>query len=129
MSWYFDSSAILKLILRENNYQSIAPYLNGDLYTSRLSRVEVFRTLAKREVRLNDQAERVFERYNLVEIKNSILRKAETFPSTISLASLDSIHVATALGIAPLIEGVITYDKNMVTNSEKLGLTAISPGE
>ena len=129
MSWYFDSSAILKLILQEKNFQSLAPYLSEDLFTSRISRVEIFRTLSRRDINLVNQAEKVFERYNLVEIKNSILRKAESFPSSISLASLDSIHIATALGIAPLIEGVVTYDKNMIINAERLGLKAVSPGQ
>jgi hypothetical protein len=36
--------------------------------------------------------------------------------------------VASAEAIAPLIRGIISYDKKMITNAKLLGLEAVSPG-
>ncbi|CAB5058297.1 unannotated protein [freshwater metagenome] len=58
----------------------------------------------------------------------AILSSAENFPESITLRSLDAIQIATVIFLDKSIEGVVTYDKQMIENAKKLGLKVISPG-
>lgn len=128
ISWYFDSSAILKIIFKESDWPEVARYADEGVFTSRISRIEVLRTVARAAPTLRDQSESYLKGCSIVELEPAILRSAEQFDSTIKLATLDAIHIASALGIHPLIKGVITYDKLMLNQAKALGLAAISPG-
>jgi len=128
ISWYFDSSAILKIIFRESNWSQVSLYADEGIFTSRISRIEVLRTVARAAPTLRDQSERYLKRCSIVELEPAILRAAEQFDSSIKLATLDAIHIASALGIYPLIKGIITYDKLMLNQAKALGLAALSPG-
>ena len=58
----------------------------------------------------------------------AILSSAEDFPESITLRSLDSIQIATVIFLNKSVEGVITYDKQMIKNAKELGITVVSPG-
>jgi predicted nucleic acid-binding protein len=73
-------------------------------------------------------AKKVLGALNTVDINASILYMAEDFGSEISLRTLDAIHVATALSVRDVIEGIITYDKGMSKDAKALGLSVVSPG-
>lgn len=128
MSWYFDSSAILKLILQEPNYSDLQPYVREQIYTSKISRVEVFRTIAVKAPWAKSGGVNFFQRCHLIELVESIIHHAENYSNQISLTALDSIQVASAEAVAPLINGIISYDKKMIANAKLLGLAAVSPG-
>ena len=64
----------------------------------------------------------------MVAVDFSVLLGAENLPAFIKLRALDSIHMATALSIKNEIEGVVTYDKEMVKAAESLGFKTLSPG-
>jgi predicted nucleic acid-binding protein len=68
------------------------------------------------------------EKINFLPISNAILLAAENFSSDITLRALDAIHVATVMSLEGSIEGLITYDKQMFTNAQLLGIKVISPG-
>ncbi|MTA96971.1 MAG: PIN domain-containing protein, partial [Actinobacteria bacterium] len=51
ISYYLDSSAILKLIIKEAESDSLRKFINTKVITSAISRVEVIRTLS-----LNDES-------------------------------------------------------------------------
>jgi predicted nucleic acid-binding protein len=128
ISWYFDSSAILNIIFKEANWSELSKYADEGIYTSRLSRLEVLRTVARVAPALRDQSESYLKKCAIVELRPAILRAAEQFDSSIKVKSLDAIHIASALGIQPLIDGIISYDRLMVSQAKLLGLLAISPG-
>ena len=128
ISWYFDSSAILKIIFKDSNWSQVVQYADEGIFTSRISRIEVLRSVARAAPTLRDQSERYLKRCSIVELEPAILRAAEQFDSSIKLATLDAIHIASALGIHPLIKGIITYDKLMLNQAKALGLAALSPG-
>jgi uncharacterized protein len=67
-------------------------------------------------------------RINFVTISDQVLSTAEAFTANISLATLDAIHVATALTLGSKIEGIITYDKQMIANAQNMGIRVLSPG-
>jgi len=64
----------------------------------------------------------------MVPVDHSVLLSAENLPAFIKLRALDSIHIATAFSMKSEIEGVITYDKEMVKAASALGFKTKSPG-
>lgn len=128
MSWYIDSSAIIKLIVAEKESPDLQDYISHGLLTSEIARVEVLRTVTMNAPDFVASAKKVLGALNTVDINASILYMAEDFGSEISLRTLDAIHVATALSMRDVIEGVITYDKGISKDTKALGLIVVSPG-
>ncbi|MCX6440545.1 MAG: type II toxin-antitoxin system VapC family toxin [Actinobacteria bacterium] len=128
MSWYIDSSAILKLILDESERKFLVKFLKSPSVTSRVSRVEVKRTVNRLAPEHLELAFSELEKLDYFPISTSILNVAESFDQSITLRTLDAIQVATALYLGESIEGLISYDAQMLKNAKKLGLKVISPG-
>lgn len=123
MSWYVDSSAIVAVIFDEPEALALEEILESAPVTSRLSRVEVLRRVNKFDETLLPRAQKVISQFQLVEMAESILIRAESYPPQITVKTADAIHLATAETLSPLIEGVITLDKQMAINARKLNLT------
>ena len=123
MSWYVDSSGIVAVIFDEPEALALEEILESAPVTSRLSRVEVLRRVNKFDVALLPRAQKVISQFQLVEMAESILIRAESYPPQITVKTADAIHLATAETLSPLIEGVITLDKQMAINARKLNLT------
>jgi predicted nucleic acid-binding protein len=123
LSWYVDSSAIVAVIFDEPEALALEEILESAPVTSRLSRVEVLRRVNKFDETLLPRAQKVISQFQLVEMAESILIRAESYPPQITVKTADAIHLATAETLSPLIEGVITLDKQMAINARKLNLT------
>ena len=128
MRWYIDSSAIIKLIKPELESKSLLQKLPPLLTTSQLSRVEVIRTINSHHPILLEDAYDVLVDIPMLQVDYAVLSGAENLPAFIKLRALDSIHMATALSMKSEIEGIITYDKEMVTAAVALGFKTLSPG-
>ena len=128
MSWYLDSSAILKLILTESESKSLNIFLTDEAMTSTISRVEVIRTLNRMYPLSVTKGKEILSKFLLTPMNPAILSSAENFPESITLRSLDAIQIATVIFLNKSVEGVITYDKQMIKNAKKLGIKVVSPG-
>jgi predicted nucleic acid-binding protein len=126
--WYIDSSAILKLIKPEKESAALIKKLPSALIASRVSRVEVTRTIIRYEPDLLDATYDILADIQMVPVEDSIITIAENLPQFIELRSLDSLHIASALAIKNVLKGIITYDKEMVIAAEALGFEVSSPG-
>jgi predicted nucleic acid-binding protein len=126
--WYIDSSAILKLIKPEKESAALIKKLPNTLIASRISRVEVTRTIIRYEPDLLDSTYDVLADIQMVPVEDSIITIAENLPQFINLRSLDSLHIASALAIKNVLKGIITYDKEMVIAANALGFKTLSPG-
>ena len=126
--WYIDSSAIIKLIKPEKESAALIKKLPRTLIASRISRVEVTRTIIRYEPDLLDETYDVFAAIQMVPVEDAIITIAENLPQFIDLRSLDSLHIASALAIKNVLKGIITYDKEMVIAAEALGFKTLSPG-
>jgi uncharacterized protein len=126
--WYIDSSAIIKLIKPEKESAALIKKLPRILIASRISRVEVTRTIIRYEPDLLDATYDVLADIQMVPVEDSIVTIAENLPQFIDLRSLDSLHIASALAIKNVLKGIITYDKEMVIAAEALGFKTLSPG-
>jgi uncharacterized protein len=135
---YLDTSAILKLLRREQETDALVDHLAAhpeqDLITSALATVETARALtalgdvetATRAVRRSDRIEIGAGVILALAISASILDLSRTLPPAV-LRSLDAIHLATAKFATDSLDHLVTYDKGMLLAAEAMGLPAESP--
>jgi predicted nucleic acid-binding protein len=123
-----DSSEIIKLIKPEKESATLIKKIPPSLITSRISRVEVARTIAKHEPNLLNTAYDILADIQMIPVEDSIITIAENLPLHIDLRSLDSLHIASALHIRNALKGIITYDKEMMRAGIALGFNTMSPG-
>ena len=128
MSWYADSSAILKLLIVEKDSAALTDFIDFTIKSSALTRVEVIRVLHKIAPEKIDRAQIILAGIDLTPLNPAILSMAENFAPAITLKSLDALHVATAIFLDKSVEGVITYDKAMIKNAKELRIKVASPG-
>lgn len=128
MSWYVDSSALLKLLIVERESVDLTDFIDFTITSSVVTRVEVIRTLLQIAPKKIAVAQIILAGIDLTPVNPAILSVAENFSPSISLKSLDAIHVATVIFLDKSVEGLVTYDKAMIKNAEELGIKTISPG-
>ena len=128
MSWYLDSSAILKYVFAEPERPAMVKALTSQAISSDLARLEVKRAVFRINPKDIELANEELSRINFVSISNQVLTVAESFTGSVTLATLDAIHVATAITLGHQIEGIITYDKQMISNAAVMGIKVLSPG-
>ena len=128
MSWYADSSAILKLLIVEKESAALTNFIDFTIKSSVLTRVEIIRVLHKIAPEKIAQAQVILAGIDLTPLNPAILSAAENFAPAITLKSLDALHVASVLFLGAAVEGLITYDKAMIMNAKELGIKVVSPG-
>jgi predicted nucleic acid-binding protein len=128
LSWYLDSSAILKYVFAEPERPAMVKALTSQAISSELARLEVKRAVFRINPKDIELANEELSRINFVSISNQVLTVAESFTGSVTLATLDAIHVATAITLGHQIEGIITYDKQMISNAAVMGIKVLSPG-
>ena len=128
MSWYADSSAILKLLIVEKESAALTNFIDFTIKSSALTRVEIIRVLHKIAPEKIAQAQVILAGIDLTPLNPAILSAAENFAPAITLKSLDALHVASVIFLGAAVEGLITYDKAMIMNAKELGIKVVSPG-
>jgi predicted nucleic acid-binding protein len=128
LNWYLDSSAILKYVFAEPERPAMVKALTSQAISSELARLEVKRAVFRINPKDIELANEELSRINFVSISNQVLNVAESFTGSVTLATLDAIHVATAITLGHQIEGIITYDKQMISNAAVMGIKVLSPG-
>ncbi len=131
MNYYFDSSALVKVFSSENhsvefqNFFLTQSKAQSKLFSSALSKVEIFRSLQRQEkdVSLVDE---FLKSLSLLRLSDSVISLAQIVAP--GLRSLDAIHLATALQLRPLDLTFVTYDKPLAKAAKEAGLPCISPG-
>lgn len=131
MHYYFDSSALVKMFSSENhsvefqNFFLTQSKAQSKLFSSALSKVEIFRSLQRQEkdVSLVDE---FLKSLSLLRLSDSVISLAQIVAP--GLRSLDAIHLATALQLRPLDLTFVTYDKPLAKAAKEAGLLCISPG-
>jgi len=125
---YLDTSALGRVMLGEPDAGVVLRSLRDfDRHvTSQLLRVEL-RRLALREGLL-EHADQLLSGVALLPVDESVLAAAETVRPS-SVATLDAIHLVTALRLADnqLIDTVMTYDTKLADGAREHGLTVIAP--
>lgn len=123
---YFDSSVLLQIILRLDDKLNLTTGFNGQNFTSRLSQVEVLRTIMKNKPELLERATHLLLQLQFVEISDQVIDSASTYPQEITLKSSDAIHMATAELLLDVDDVLVTLDKQMALNAERLGIKVLT---
>jgi uncharacterized protein len=125
---YLDSSALVKLVVREPESSALQRYLRRRprRVSCALARVEVVRAVRPQGTDAINRARRVLERLNLLRLDDPLLEAAAQLDGP-SLRSLDAIHLAAAHALGAELESVVTYDLRMTGAATGLGLRVASP--
>jgi uncharacterized protein len=125
---YLDSSALVKLVVREPESVALMRYL--ELHAERascgLARTEVVRAVSAQGGRALARARKLLNRIDLVALDDELLDDAGLL-GTGALRSLDAIHLAAARSLGQDLVAVVTYDSRMAVAATALGLDVVSP--
>jgi predicted nucleic acid-binding protein len=129
---YLDSSALVKLVQRESESDSLRRFLrrhrSDHLVTSALARVEVVRAVFAGGPVAIEHARRQLARLDQVVLSNDLLDSAATLAPAGQLRSLDAIHLAAAQVVGRDLRALVTYDRRMAGAARALGLAVETPG-
>jgi predicted nucleic acid-binding protein len=123
---YFDSSVLLSVIFDPGTEQNFVKSARQEFFTSRLSQVEVLRTVMKVDPELIRRATGVLRKVQFIEITDQVIDDASAYPQEISLKSSDAIHMATAELLLDVGDVLVTFDKQMALNAERLGVKVLT---
>lgn len=128
MATYLDSSAIVKLAVRERESLALRRYLRRrqPLVSSALARTEVLRALLPAGDEAVARGRSVLQRLDLVRVNDRILNAAGVLRPP-ELRSLDAIHLATADELGDELSALVTYDDRMVTVAKQRGYRIVQP--
>ena len=125
---YLDSSAIVKLAVREPETDALRRYLRRrrTLVTSALARTEVLRALLPGGQAAVDSGRQALARIDLIRVNEQVLNGAGVL-LPIELRSLDAIHLATAGRVGRDLGELVTYDEKMALAARAAGYRVTSP--
>jgi predicted nucleic acid-binding protein len=123
---YFDSSVILDTLLNPESKRFPTRVERSEKFTSRLTQVEVLRSITKVDDTLIPEAFEILASMRFVEIGIHIIDRASLYPAEITLKSSDAIHIATAEAVLDVDDLLVTYDKQMARNAQALGYKVLS---
>lgn len=128
MATYLDSSAIVKLAVREPESGALRRYLRRrqPLVSSALARTEVLRALLPVGEEAVARGRNVLRLLDLVRLSDRILTAAGTM-LPMELRSLDAIHLASAGELGRDLRVLITYDERMAAAAKTLGFRIAQP--
>lgn len=123
---YLDTSALGRVLLDEPGAFEVLQALSEfeARVSSWLVRLEL-RRLALRHGAL-DAAQELLQGIALAPLEQATLGIAETIEPR-GIATLDAIHLATAVRMSETLDAVMTYDAALARGAEHHGLTVLAP--
>lgn len=137
---YFDSSALVKLVVEEPGSDDVATLWDGAdaVVTSRVAYPEVRAALAaagrahRLDAAAHERVKRAWERYHaalrLVELTPQLERVAGDLAEEHALSGFDAVHLASvvALSDAPVV--VATWDVRLLGAAQAIGMATLPDG-
>ena len=124
---YADSSALMKLVIRERESAVLKRWLTGKrVVSSRIAEVEVSRGARRSGREPRPRVEELLGEIDLIELGDRVVSRAVRLDPP-ELRSLDAIHLATALSIADDLDGFVTYDRQLGRAASAAGLPVATP--
>jgi len=125
---YFDSSALVKLVVREAESATLRAFIRRRTgrTSCALARLEVVRAVRYHGPAATGRARQVVERIELVRIDDLLLDAAALLPVE-RLRSLDAIHLAAAQRLGRDLSVLVSYDERMLAAARDLGIPVASP--
>lgn len=125
---YVDSSALVKLAVREADSAALRRYLGRrrPLVSSALARTEVVRALLPFGSEAVRRGREVLARVELLRVNDRVLDVAGLLGPA-DLRSLDAIHLASGEQLGMDLRGFVTYDERLASAAMGRGLRVIQP--
>ena len=125
---YLDSSALVKLVLREPETEAIRAFLGEHPFrvSSRIAEVEVTRAVARVRPGAVASARSVLRRVGLIDVDVTVLRPASMLKPA-ELRTLDAIHLASALSLGDDLDVLVAYDARLIAAASRAGIRVVSP--
>ena len=128
---YLDSSALVKLVVREAESVTLRRHLRRRRrvwVSSALARTEVLRALMGAGADAVQTGREILARCDLIRVNDRVLNAAGSLEPN-ELRSLDAIHLATARLLGDDLLELVTYDDRMSDAARLLGHRVTSPGK
>ena len=130
MRIYLDTSALVKLVVAEDESQSLQSFLSAraddSLFSAALVRTELIRAVAPNGAQAIADARHLLNSLDTVMLTRQLLDDAGTL-LPLCLRSLDAIHLVAAQRAGDTLRAVITYDARMLSAAADLGISTASP--
>ncbi len=125
---YLDSSAIVKLVVREPESEALRRHLRlrQPLASSALARVEVARAVLHLGSGALRAAADALSRIDLIRVSDQVLAQAATLEPA-EIRSLDAVHLASASLLGDSLARFVCYDHRLSRAAEARGWTVTSP--
>ena len=129
MAYYLDTSAAVKLVVREPESGALTDWVaeRGDeIVSSDLLRTELLRTTRRGAPERMPRARAVLDSITIIGLGSSTFERAAALEPDV-LRSLDALHLASALELGDDLDGLVTYDDRLASATSLLGITVIAP--
>ena len=131
MAHYFDTSALVKLLVAEPETVALRRWMKQEpriAVSCDLARAELARAVRRAGSSQAAAARRLLDSIILVQVGAELFEEAGRLGPA-SLRTLDAIHLAAALELGDDLvgEAVVTYDKRMAEAAASLGIPTAAP--
>lgn len=129
MAWYLDTSAAVKLVVRERGSVALRRWMagrDGQVVASDLVRTELLRATRRSAPDAMVQARAVLDALVLLTLPTEVFERAAMLEPEL-LRSLDALHLAAALELGDELEGIVTYDERLTAAAHGIGVRTVSP--
>ena len=128
---YLDSSALMKLVRREDETDALREWLDvhpGPVVTSELGRVEVLRAARRGGGQVLVEARAVVADLDLVPLDRAVQDIACDVEDPL-LRTLDALHLASVLLLGDALTVLVAYDHRLADAARSAGLVVTAPGQ
>ena len=129
MANYLDTSALVKLVVRETESTALQKWLNeqpAPNVTSDLARTELMRATRRSAPALVMRARQVLDALSITQLGTSAFEAAGRLEPT-TMRSLDALHLAAALELGDDLDTLVTYNTRLAAAATLNGITAVAP--
>ncbi len=129
MAYYFDTSALVKLVVREAESGPLRDWMaQEDLIavTCDLTRSELLRAVPRADPDKVVKAREVLDSVILTRVSTAIFEEAGRLDPVV-LRTLDAVHLAAALDLGDDLVGLVTYDTRLADAAIALGISVVAP--
>lgn len=129
MAFYADTSALVKLVVAEDETDALRAWLIDEdrrLVAADIVRTELLRSVRRAVPDRIGRAREVLDALTLLQLRPTLCEFAGRI-DPLELRSLDAIHLATALDLGDDLDAILTYDDRLASAASANGLAVVAP--
>jgi predicted nucleic acid-binding protein len=130
VAFYFDTSALVKLVVAEAESDALQTWLaeaDRNPVSSDLARTELLRAVRRSAPDLATRARELLDSITLIQLSTSVFEAAGRLDPEI-VRGLDAVHLAAALDLGDDLDGIVAYDDRLAHAARANGVLVVAPG-